>query len=163
MRTAPRVPSQQRRSRRRLVHRIALTEPANPVHGRQTLFKGVPPAIRGFATNVIGAPLTTVIRLSGLFDADDSCESAHNNEQKPHVRLLTHSLLNPSAHTLFQTSRNEGPGSQQISPSCWFSASGASLTEVIAARSGTDWVHRTRPSRACQPDTVLMWRTGTAG
>jgi putative ABC transport system substrate-binding protein len=37
------------------------------------LFKCVPPAIRGFATNVIGAPLTTVIRLSGLFD---SCESA---------------------------------------------------------------------------------------
>jgi hypothetical protein len=72
------------------------------------LFKSCEPAIPGTTTIAIaiGTPLT-ILRLSGLFDADDSCESAHDNEQKPHIRLLTHSLLNPSAHTLFQTSRNE--------------------------------------------------------
>ena len=79
IRIAPRVPSQLIWSRRRLVHRIGSTGPANPAHGCQTLFKCYPPAIPGttMLKIVIGAP-RTILRLSRFFDADDSCESAHD-------------------------------------------------------------------------------------
>ena len=42
------------------------------------------------------------------------------------------------------------------------SASGAWLTDVVLATTGTDWVHRTRLSRAGQPSIAPMLRTGTA-
>ena len=77
---APRVPSQRMWTRRGLVHRIGSTRPANATHGGQALFKCFPPAIRGTTAMpkiVIGAP-RIVSRLSGSFDADDGCESAHD-------------------------------------------------------------------------------------
>jgi hypothetical protein len=42
------------------------------------------------------------------------------------------------------------------------SDSGAWLTDVVLATTGTDWVHRTRLSRAGQPSIAPMLRTDTA-
>jgi hypothetical protein len=51
---------------------------------------------------------STILPFSGLFDADDSCESAHDDKQKPHMRLLNSlALLNPSPYTLFPVSCDE--------------------------------------------------------
>jgi hypothetical protein len=61
----------------------------------------------------------TILRLSGLFDADDSCESAHDDKQKSHGRLLVARCYECPTSMLYsrpvQMSRE---GLQRISPSC---------------------------------------------
>ena len=119
IRIAPRVPSRRIWSRRGLVHWIGSAGPANPAHGGHTLLKCCKPAIRGTAPHIIfGAP-PTVLRLSGLFDADDSCESAHDDKQKSHGRLLVARCCECPTSMLYsrpvQMSRER---SQRISPSC---------------------------------------------
>jgi hypothetical protein len=73
VRIAPRIPRRRISFRRGLVHGIGPTVPSNPSHGGQALLKCCKPAIGGTAMMeiVIGAP-PTVLRLSGLFEADDS-------------------------------------------------------------------------------------------
>ena len=73
IRIAPRIPRRRISFRRGLVHGIGATVPANPSHGGQALLKCCKPAIRGTAMMeiAIGAP-PIVLRLSGLFEADDS-------------------------------------------------------------------------------------------
>ena len=60
-------------------------------------------------------------------------------------------------------------GLRRILPSCrsWcankvFTEGGGLSLYLVAARTGMDWVHRTRLSRAGQPSIALMLRTDTA-
>jgi hypothetical protein len=66
--------------------------------------------------------------------------------------------------------KDEARRAQRISRGCQslcaslsrFTASGAWLTDVVPVTTGTDWVHRTRLSRAGRPSIAPMLRTGTA-
>src|SRR6516165_2488814 len=50
----------------------------------------------------------TVLRLSGFFDADDSCENSQDEQRKPHGSLLFASAENPSAPYLFPAPSAKG-------------------------------------------------------
>jgi len=48
---------------------------------------------------------STILRLSGFFDADDSCKNSQDEQQKPHGQLLLASLKTAVAHILFPALR----------------------------------------------------------
>jgi hypothetical protein len=52
------------------------TGPANPTHGCQALMMCLEPTTRETAGGIV---MGTPVRLSGFFDADDCCESTHND------------------------------------------------------------------------------------
>jgi hypothetical protein len=72
-----------------LVQVIALTEPANPAHGVQTLLKGCEAAIRAAAVTVASVVCTPriVLGLSAISDADDSDANSQDEKQEPHGHL----------------------------------------------------------------------------
>ena|SRR5215472_16826560 len=83
----PRVPGQWRRSRRGRVGTRCTGVAPEPVG--QALFECCVPAVR--FTVAIAVYIQTpgaILSLSGPFDADDSCDSAHDDQQQPHGRLL---------------------------------------------------------------------------
>jgi hypothetical protein len=165
---AARAPSR----RRALILRIGSTQPANAADCSPALLEGGKTAIRGTAIRiVIGAP-RIALRFSRFFDADDCRENSSVNTKSPINGSQNHSPPeNPSAHILFPAPRAmRRSGSRCISRSCQslcaslsrFTASGAWLTDVVPVTTGTDWVHRTRLSRAGRPSIAPMLRTGTA-
>ena len=132
---APRLLSQRIWSRRGLVLQIGSTGPVTPPHGVLALLKRYEPAICGTVFIIaLGAP-RIVSRLSGLFDANNSCRRGQHDQQKPHGRLpdvaaspFRYKLLSSCFISSSRATRRDGL--RRISRSCrgFFTSRNSNLT-----------------------------------
>jgi hypothetical protein len=116
----PMVPRKPIWSRRRLVHRIGPTGPANPTDRGQALLKCCESAIRGAEMRSIICTPWIVLRRSGCLSTDRCREKSQEKYRKPHgkfpFRFLPENTHYPCFVSSLHTMRREG--SRRTSPSC---------------------------------------------
>jgi hypothetical protein len=102
MRIAPTLPIHRMWAGRRLVkvQVIALTEPADPAHGVQTLLKGCEAAICPAEAPIIRAP-RIVLGLGTISESDDTDANSQHEQQESHSRDLVLGLSNKRLSSCF--------------------------------------------------------------